>query len=135
MKNVFYLIILCSFSLCAMKRRELSNKIVANLNRSIKELEIATNKDAQFKLDPSPVNSYKKTKQGCLLTFMGNLPFRLTNKIGEHPLRFEHLYQGNKTIKPTLIQNLKKEFTISLIEEMPAQFGTAYTYLILPKSD
>ena len=53
MKNMFFLIILCSFSLCAMQKEELSNLIIKNLNKSLPAL-IKTKqvtKNAKFSID------------------------------------------------------------------------------------
>ena len=114
MKNMFYLIILCSFSLCAMKRGELSNQIRKNLNNSLPEF---------------------KNKKICLLRFFGYLSDDLVPQKGNpiYPIHFCYLCGVPSDIRNSVLPNLKKEFTVKQIKESTSQFETLYTYLILSK--
>ena len=93
MKNVFYLIILCSFSLCAMQKKELSNRIIKNLNNSLP-------KDAKY---------------GCLLQFFGYVPSDLVSQ--KDPVSFCYLCGVPNDIRNSVLPNLKKEFTVTQIKE------------------
>ncbi len=152
MENVFYLIILCSFSVCAMQKDNyLDHQIMQNLNSSLPEL-LKTKRILdidKFTLDQFSSGEEWSWSGQCHLKFCNNLPYALTTRRGKFIIHvginqmLDAFQRGKydldydtcskqipKNLRKILVKNLEKEFSVE-----KGRSGIQDIYFISPKKD